>query len=262
MILYCKIALFVLLFFQNNNHNLIKNVDIQSDYIQSDHLQNLYVVNNQTLFKYSKTGEKLAEYSNNYYGDIDIVDPVDPLRILLYYKEFNQLLFLDNKLTELRSFVSLDDLDVDNSGAVCSSKNGGFWVFDETSQSAKYYNDNLEKQQETSNVRFVTDSLLHIVFMKEKDGLLYLQDKSQGLFLFDIYGAYIARVPEVSVGSFQVKQGKIIYFDREKVFSYSRTRLQNESMVDDLFTNALNVRMEGDVLFIQYPQKIGIYTQN
>src|SRR5687768_7815077 len=64
----------------------------------NDNLSNLYLINGEEIIKYSPTGKQLLKYSNKRFGNITTIDATNALKILLYYKDFQQLVFLDNQL--------------------------------------------------------------------------------------------------------------------------------------------------------------------
>ena len=59
-----------------------------------------YVLNGSTLSFFSNKGE--LQFSNVSLGDITSVDTFNPLKLLLLYEDFNTVLLLDNRLTEIQ----------------------------------------------------------------------------------------------------------------------------------------------------------------
>jgi len=107
-----------------------KQLDVQGAFIRSDELGNIFLVNNNQLFKYSSNGEQLHTYSNLYSGDISFIDTHDPFKILIYYQAFGQVEFLDHSLSLTASTIDLNHLNLSLGTLVCSSYQGEFWVDD------------------------------------------------------------------------------------------------------------------------------------
>ena len=60
-----------------------------------DQFGNIYIVNNNTMVKYSNDFTNKTNYTNNFLGKISLIDVNDPLRVLIFYRDFNQIIFLD-----------------------------------------------------------------------------------------------------------------------------------------------------------------------
>ncbi|MFH2096168.1 MAG: hypothetical protein ABIJ16_10720, partial [Bacteroidota bacterium] len=126
-------ALFFLIIFicaGSQEFRLLKKIQTEGGSFVTDHLGNLYTVDGLKFAKYNPDGEETAHYSNAYYGEISYADVTDPYRILLYYRDFNQILFLDKELSEIASPIFLSDLSVEQATIACTSNRGGFWVYD------------------------------------------------------------------------------------------------------------------------------------
>lgn len=108
----------------------ITEYNIVSSMFRIDNLGYLYFVNGNTLTKMDGDFKTVAIYDNKKNGAISDIDVSDPFRVLVFYRDFNKLIFLDNELTELRDPILLDDLQIYNVDAVCSSTQGSFKLFD------------------------------------------------------------------------------------------------------------------------------------
>ena len=110
----------------------------------SDPIGNVYVVNQNDLIKFDPQNLHTANYKNVFLGNIHSVDSSYPLRILLYYRDHNQIVWVDNFLSEIRSPVFLDALGIDQAELVCSSNQGGFWVLNGLNNQLQYFNTQLQ----------------------------------------------------------------------------------------------------------------------
>lgn len=226
-----------------------------------DMLGNIYVIENQILAKYSVTGEKIKEYSNKYLGSISYLDVSDPFRILLFYKDFNQVLFLDNYLAEIRSPVKLDDLKMDQADIVCSSSQGGFWVFNNQSGQLVYFDSNLKKQQESVSLNSINVALKKPVLLFEKSDFLYMYIPLIGILVFDKYGAYFKTLNLGEIPDFQVADGKVIYLQNNSVFKYDMKYLSTVQLtLPDSLMNVKAVNILKDKLFVLRDKLLTIYT--
>jgi len=71
----------------------------------------------------------MKRYSNKRFGTITSIDCTNPLKMLVYYKDFQQLVFLDNQLTQNSEAISLEDLGYEQTDLICTSMNNSFWLY-------------------------------------------------------------------------------------------------------------------------------------
>src|SRR5215212_11777449 len=65
-----------------------------------DNLSNVYILTvTDQLKKYNASGDSLAVYNNvRKYGKVYSIDVANPLKVLLYYKDFSSIVVLDRLL--------------------------------------------------------------------------------------------------------------------------------------------------------------------
>ena len=94
-----------------------------------DNFSNLYFIKNNELIKISE--KDTFYYRNNFYSNITSLDAKNPLRIQLFYEDFNSLLVLDNKLSEI-SKVDFNFLEPTKTvSKVSASSDNNIWIFNE-----------------------------------------------------------------------------------------------------------------------------------
>ncbi|UPT66170.1 MAG: hypothetical protein M0D57_17035 [Sphingobacteriales bacterium JAD_PAG50586_3] len=59
-----------------------------------DKLDNVYVINDNEIFKYKPDGKLFNRYSNKSLGKVTMIDVSNPLKILLFYKDFSRIVYL------------------------------------------------------------------------------------------------------------------------------------------------------------------------
>lgn len=198
----------------------ILSVDVTGDMHFSDPMGNVYIVKDKTLKKFSPGHVQPANYSNPFLGNIHSIDISDPLRILIFYKDHNQVVWVDNFLSEIRSPVWLDRLGIDQVELVCSSSQGGFWTFNSLNNQLQYFNVELQLVHESPSLNMLTGPDIRPAFMREKSRFLYLNVPGTGILVFDRFGNY-SKTLAVDVPSvFQITDRHIYYMDRGRLFSY------------------------------------------
>lgn len=153
--LYKTTVIFLLIFHilgfsQNTKIAILDSIIIQADvYVGKDMLGFDYYVKNNGLYK-QKLTEKW-EYKNLSLGEITSIDIINPLKTVVFYKDFNHAVLLDNQLSEITK-INLSDHNI--MGITCSMASGNrLWVYDDLSNNLLLL-DYLNKKITTINQPF------------------------------------------------------------------------------------------------------------
>ena len=240
-----------------------KEYNYKADFFSTDGFGNIYIVQNSQLVKINTDNDKKLVYSNFSSGEISIIDPSDPFRILVYYKDFNKIVFLDKNLTEIMSPVALYDKGFYNVISVCQSVNGGFWVLDQNSGQLLYFNRSLNIIKKSSVIPEIYDQNTDTkqAFMLEKNDYIYVGIENTGVLQFDSYGVYIKTFPVAKSAEFQVIDNMIIYY-KEGMLNYYNTKNYTEDSIKLPVENSVRSLIEGNRLFIQTEKQILVYNLN
>ncbi len=257
-----KTIIFILLFFSTfdfGSFKIINEVNINSEYFTTDNFGNVYTIKNKQLTKFDKDGKKLCAYSNNYLGNIASLDVSNPLRILVFYKDFNQIIFLDNTLATIGSPINLNDINVDEATLVCGSNQNGFIIFNSQTKKICKYDKTLQLVYESLNLSQLVGREFSPNFMLEKSGYVYLNVPNTGILVFDIYGVYYKTIFIRNIKSFQVKGNNILYCSNNSLQKYNFKTLKSESLQLPDAANVINCSIEEDRLYILKANKFLIY---
>ncbi|MCK5822367.1 MAG: hypothetical protein KAG95_00025 [Bacteroidales bacterium] len=257
-----KTIIFILLFFStfdSGSFKLINEVNINSEYFTTDNLGNVYTINNKQLTKFDKEGNKICEYNNSYLGNITSIDVSNPLRILIFYKDFNQIVFLDNTLSTISSPINLSDIDVDEATLVCGSNQNGFIVLNSQTKKICKYDKNLKLVYESFNLGLFVGREFISNEMFEKNGFVYLNIPNKGILVFDMYGVYWKTIYIRNLKSFQIKGDNILYCSNNSLQKYNFKTLKSESLQLPDAANVVNCSIEEDRLYILKANKLLIY---
>ncbi len=245
--------------FAQSNFNIVATIDVQADFFTTDNQSNLYVVKANELTKYDKKGKLLYKYSNKNFGNIDFVDASNMLRLLVFYKNFSQIVFLDNTLSLNGESVSLDKIGFQQTQLVCSSHNSGLWLYDQQNLELVRLDQTLEKIQQTGNLSLLLNIDMQPNYLMEYDNKVYLNNPSTGILIFDIYGTYYKTIPIKKVKSFQ-PIGDLVYFISDNKVKAYNTKTTEEQEFKTPSTEFQNFRLEMGVLFLQASKAISVYT--
>lgn len=209
--------------------------------VEMDILGNPILANGHILEKYDSHGELINTYNQASNGEITDMDASDALQILLYYADFQNIMLLNSDLSPLTNLIQLSELEFENTSLVCSSFNKGFWLWDDVAASFIRVDNRLKEVQRTSNVHALIGMEISPVKMREGNQYLVVLDAEEGFFLFDIYGAYIKRIPFAGVKDFQLTKDALLFLKDNKIFSYQlETRQQKSKALPVLAVQSFN----------------------
>lgn len=193
-----------------------KKFPFKSDYIAVDNIGNLYAVKENELIKYTSTGKMFARYSDLKLGNISHIDVTNPLKILLYYRDYQQIVFLDNQLSLNSQNVSLEKLGFEQSELVCSGANNSFWIYDKQNNELLRFNENSKKIASTGNLKQILKVEINPNYMLEYNGMLFLNCPNSGIYIFDMFGAYVKLISLKNLSTFQTTEN-ILYFNKDSL---------------------------------------------
>jgi hypothetical protein len=208
----------------------------QNSRLEIDGFGNMYVITDNEIVKYSATGNVQKKFSTKRYGRIDFVDAMNPLKVLVYYKDFQQLIFLDNQMTESSNMISLETLGYEQTSLVCSSSNNSFWIYDKQNNELLRFDADLKPLVKTGNLKRILDIDIKPNFMQEHNNYIYINCPNEGILVFDIYGTFYKTIPLKNLKEFNVVNGDVFYFEKNTLKQY---QAQTFNTIEKQFSDTL-----------------------
>jgi WD40 repeat protein len=235
----------------------INSFNLEADeFIGTDDFENIYYIKNNVIYK--KTALKTYTYSNTQFGGISSIDIKNPLKILLFYSDFNTAIILDNNLNELTSPINFTSESFSKNISFSSiSSNNNLWLFslDDNiirlwnyqtkkvqfaSQPATFYVENFETLQQLSSYKncwLFGDNVMLKFNEYGTFGGVFEIDKfdevhfSENNIIFSnnnrliIYDSELESLPiklnqEILIKSFYFNKNQIYIFDGLKIFVF------------------------------------------
>lgn len=240
------------------NFELAGRLDMECDQFAADPLGNIYIINGQNIQKYNSYLQKIADYSNPFLGKISFIDVTDPFRILLYYREFNQAVWLDNYFQEIRSPVLLDDLGIEQTVLLCSSSLSGFWVFNQLNNLLQYFDMNLNKVHESISLNPIIGEMRPVA-MTEKNRMVYLNFPGTGILTFDQFGTYSRTLPVFPDNNFQVTDNSIYHLQQGSYKRFNLKAFSEEIITLPDTTGLQTVLIQPEYLYISKKEGVFVY---
>ncbi len=205
---------------------------ISDDFTQftADNLENVYTLRKHELKKFRPDGTLWLRFSNISLGDISFVDVTNPLKILVFYKDFSRIQFLDNMLAERSAVIQLQQLGFDQAVAVCTSFDNGFWLFDQLNFELVRFNQDFVQTQDIKNLNQILGYEFIPNFITEHNNWVYMNVPEKGILVFDIYGTYFKTIPITGLPDFQVDGDLVYYLQAGKSMAYNMKTLQTSTL--------------------------------
>ncbi|MCU0360545.1 MAG: hypothetical protein MUF75_07485 [Bacteroidia bacterium] len=230
------------------------------DQFTIDNIGNIYTVLEEEIVKYLPNGKFFARYSNLKLGKISSVDATNPLKVLLYYKDFQQLVFLDNQLSVNSNEVSLENLGFEQTELACAGANNSFWIYDRKNNELLRFNENSKKISSTGNLKQILKANLDPNFMREYNGFLYLNCPEQGVYVFDFYGAFSKLIPLKGLRGLRIDEEIIYYRKDSSLCSYNFKLLEEgcKPLPDHSLLKSVNYFKQS--LYLAYKDSLVAFT--
>lgn len=195
-------------------------LNVKPTIVEVDNLGRLYLVDEgNNIINYTPELKEQYRYANKRSGKVSSLDVTNPLKVVAFSNDFNQVLFLDNTLSVI-SELNLSEKFADIS-ACGTSNDGNLWVYDPTQFKMLKINDQGSILLETSNVNDVGITNVNITDIKERGNYVIMCDREKGFYVFDNMGQYMYHYEAKGIKSIQFDGRNIYYFTNTGLKSYS-----------------------------------------
>lgn len=227
----------VLIFFSCNTSKSLNtdktdesfDIKVSARITEVDNLGRIYLVDEKNkLINYSPDLMEMYRYANNRSGLISDIDVTNPLKIIVFYDDFNQVKIFDNTLTPINEVnLALNFVDI---SACATSNDGHLWIYDPTQFKLIKVNENGQILVESSNVNDFGMKDLKVTSIKEKSNTVVLMDKSKGFYFFDNLGQYIFHYSSTDIVHFQFDGLHLIYYTSDGLYVYNLATKENQKV--------------------------------
>ncbi|HLG02541.1 MAG TPA: hypothetical protein VI731_03035 [Bacteroidia bacterium] len=258
------VALFIFCFFAAGFRPDLKpllscTIQTGAGHLLTDNLGNAYMIQAETIAKFLPNCSFFRAYSNKTFGAITSADATNPLRIVLFYRDFNRVVFLDDMMSQNGDPVELETFGFPTATLVCSSRDNGLWIFERQNNELIRLNRNMQIEQRTGNLAQIIDTTLQPNFLIEKDTKLFLNNPVSGVLVFDLFGTYSKTIPVKGIRALQVIDDNVVYYNNHRLLMWDMLT-NEESLLQTGDTIALDMRIEKEKLFMMRKDEVRTYT--
>ncbi len=161
----------------------------------ADAMGNLFLqLPNNGIKKLNNKGDSIGLFNDvRRYGNLESMDVSNPLKVILFYKDFGEIVILDRFLN-LRNTIDLRLSGVLQPAAVAQSYDNNYWVFDAIEYKLKKIDDKGVIAFSTADFRLLFNEAFLPQVIIDDNTKLYLYDINYGWMIFDYYGAFLQKV--------------------------------------------------------------------
>lgn len=227
-----------------------------------DNLNNIFLFNQSgQLKKLTPNGDSIAIFNDvRRYGKINSIDVSNPLKVLLYFKDFGSVVILDRFLSK-RDVLDLRKMGLYQVSAIAQAYDNGYWIFDEQEGKLKHLNDQGILIDQFTDFRVLFDSMPSPQFIGDQNKNLYLYDEQKGVYIFDYYGTFKKRLVFTGWKDFTVINNILFGRKERELFRYEPGTLQLQHYTVPVgMALALKIKITPDRLYVLRSNRLEIYS--
>ncbi len=186
-----------------------------------DNLDNIYLLSSTNqVKKLNASGDSVAVFNDvKKFGQATLIDVSNPLKVLLYYRDFATIVVLDRFLA-IRNTIDLRKHNILQVRAIGQSYDNKIWVYDEVENKLKKIDEEGTLLQETNDFRQLFDPAPLPQRIFDEDKFVYLYDSSLAVYAFDYYGALKNKILISHWQNFKVTGHYIFGSDAATLYRY------------------------------------------
>jgi hypothetical protein len=243
--------------------HLVKERSISGSYTNfyTDNLGNIFLISaNNQIKKLNQNFDSAGIFNDvRRYGDIYKLDVNNPLKIVVYYRDFTTILVLDRFLN-IRNTIDLRNAGILQARAVAQSYDNNYWVFDELNGKIKKIDDNGNVLLESPDFRVLFTYEYSPQQIIDADGALYLFDVKKGWMIFDYYGAYKKHIDVTGWKDVGVYRNILTGIDSTTVHSINANTYSEQKINTGLdLSNTLKIQVQTGKLFVLNKNELSLY---
>ena len=219
---------------QNTEWSISSTINSKAQKCFLDPLNRSYLVRKGEVELRDEKNKVLNIYSNKLIGQEVIIDPTNPLKILLFSPDQMQLWFLDSRLAELREPINLFQKGFEQISLAATSHSNGFWLYDPVNFQLIRFDQNSEEERRSLNLGQLLRIEMFPTSLVEEGNKVYMSDPAQGVFVFDVYGNYLNRYPIKGVENLVIQNNRLFYKKGDDLLAFHLITHQEEKVSIEL----------------------------
>jgi hypothetical protein len=228
-----------------------------------DNVGNIYLISKSNqLKKVGPNGDSLAVYNAvTRFGDISFIDVTNPLKILIYYKDFATIVETDRFLNILNT-IDLRKLGIFQAKAIGLAYDNNIWLFDELDAQLKRVADDGTLISQSTDFRQLFDFIPDPSLIIDQNELVYLYDSAKGVYAFDHYGTLKSNVPLRNWQDFTVIDKNLIGRNDKFFLKYQLGKLDiQQEALPEAYLNAQKIKVTSPAIYVLKKNVLQVYSR-
>ena len=224
-----------------------------------DELQNVYLIQGNTLIKCDSSGKQLFSQSIKSIGNVAQIEPINALKIAVFSEEQQSICLFDNTLTLNGECNYLDKYGIRNAKLIArSNRSNLFWIYDQFNSTLLLIdiisNKTIQKVDNIKGLILKGEEENEVERIQEFNNHLYLFDSKETIYEFD-------QLMTLS-GEFKKHSKKIAFWDNQLIEMEGNktwiTSLINKEIKTYTSTdrNPKELKIKGKFLYMNIENKI------
>ncbi|NNC51371.1 MAG: hypothetical protein HKO01_12650 [Flaviramulus sp.] len=191
--------------------SFVKKTDLKVDnLIGIDNFGTSYSINNNVFYKTNTT--KTITYNNLQLGNINSANAFNPLKINLFYKDFNTVIVLDNRLAEIHK-IDFNTLPIyKNVTHVSTGHDNTIWVFNQDLQKLELF----DYKSKTIRAQTVPVQSAVLDLKSNYNSCWLLTEKY--LYMYNYFGSLVKKLKNEGYSSLVENNENIILKKNDSLF--------------------------------------------
>ena len=230
-------------------------------YLNVDILDNIYLISSgNRLKKLNGKGDSVAVFNDvRKYGNPTLIDVNNPLKILVYYKNYSSVVVLDRFLSQ-RNSINFRKQGIFSVNAISTSYDNNIWLFDEQDNKLKKIDETGKMLLESPDMRQLLDTIPSPQYIIDSRNQVFLYDAMKGFYIFDYYGAFKTRLPFTSWSDIAISGNKLFGFSNNMLYSYELQSLNLKTYVLPSFVkDYVSIKAVNGKLYLLKKNALEIY---
>ena len=191
---------------------LLSSINLKVDQIiDIDNFNTLYYVQDNTIYK-QKTDGSSINYSNYQLGEITTANTFNPLKINLFYQDFNLVIVLDNRLAEIFKIDFNTIIPYKNVSHVSTGFDNTLWIFNLDFQKLELYD------YKTNKTRFSAVPVQSLVLDLESDFNYCWLLTEKYLYQYNYFGSMISKIENTGFTQLSKNNGHLVLKKGDKLY--------------------------------------------
>jgi len=244
-----------------NNYKLVFSMPLKGQKLTTDKLGGTYVITtNKELIKVDALAGRTMTYSLLKFGQPTHIDASNPLKVLLFFNDYDIIVFLDNTLSE-KAVIRLQNMGIQQVDVACLSLDNQIWLYDELLFKLRKVDEQMNTVRESDDLSMLFGETINPTFLLEADNRLFVNVPNAGIHVFDVFGAFSQTIPLKGLNNFQVFKGQLVYFKEGQLLSYHlQTFATRPIPLPQVQGTIVNVQIQSNTLSILTEKELLVYS--